>query len=84
MVELEPGDMNLVWSGLFGEIMESVASECTLQLNRLLSMLLSTMHNEYVMKMSGKILSHYLFLFSFSEIRVILTNISYHVASSGA
>lgn len=73
-MELEPGDMNLVWSGLFGEIMESVTSECTLQLNRLLSMLLSTMHNEYVMKMSGKISTHFLFLFSFSEFLVILTN----------
>lgn len=73
-MELEPGDMDLVWSGLFGEIMESVASECTLQLNRLLSMLLSTMHNEYVMKMSGKISTQFLFLFSFSEFLVILTN----------
>lgn len=49
-VELEAADMNLVWSGLFEKIMESVASECTLQLNRLLSMLLATMHNGYMMK----------------------------------
>lgn len=58
-LELEPGELNLVWDSLFQEIMDSVSSNCTVQLDRLLSLLLSTMQNGYVRKMSGKISSNH-------------------------
>lgn len=51
--ELEPPALKLMWGCFFDEIKDAVSSGRSLHLSRLLSLLISTVHKDYIQKLCG-------------------------------